>query len=314
MSLLSREQAADFASLQRVVANLGSDLVVVGAMAYRAFFPDSTRHTEDVGVAIAMELDDLARVESALAAGGWTRDANQDQRWRGPSSARMDILPAGPSLRAAGHLTWPRSGMVMSLTGFDYAFEHAVEMEVSPEVRAKVIPPTVLFLLKMVSFLDDPHRRAKDLEDLHGLLRFYERDSERMFSDAVFDAQLSDVEFVPAFLLGADLAALCRLPDRALVDSFDRAGSSQSCCGTKALSNHQRSAFRCVSRRFVRESKIAQEAPKSTSKGSERKGTIYERGERATSRAYRVLPAIRSTAQKASSELGGSQPVHSVRT
>jgi predicted nucleotidyltransferase len=220
MSLLSREQAADFASLQRVVANLGSDLVVVGAMAYRAFFPDSTRHTEDVGVAIAMELDDLARVESALAAGGWTRDANQDQRWRGPSSARMDILPAGPSLRAAGHLTWPRSGMVMSLTGFDYAFEHAVEMEVSPEVRAKVIPPTVLFLLKMVSFLDDPHRRAKDLEDLHGLLRFYERDSERMFSDAVFDAQLSDVEFVPAFLLGADLAALCRLPDRALVDSF----------------------------------------------------------------------------------------------
>ena len=104
MSLLSPEQAADFASLQRVVVNLGSDLVVVGAMAYRAFFPESARHTEDIDVAIAMDLDDLARVESALAAGGWTRDANQDQRWRGPNGARMDVLPAGPELRKAGRL------------------------------------------------------------------------------------------------------------------------------------------------------------------------------------------------------------------
>ena len=220
MSLLSPEQAADFASLQRVVVNLGSDLVVVGAMAYRAFFPESARHTEDIDIAIAMDLDDLARVESALTAGGWTRDANQDQRWRGPNSARMDIMPAGPKLRKAGRLTWPRSGMVMSLAGFDYAFEQAVEIDLALEVRARVIPPTVLFLLKVVSFLDDPQRRAKDLEDIHGLLRFYERDSERVFSDAVFAAQLSDVEFVPAFLLGADLAALCRLPERALVDSF----------------------------------------------------------------------------------------------
>ena len=35
----------------------------------------------------------------------------------------------------------------MSLAGFDYAFEHAVETDVSPEVRTKVVPPMVLFLL-----------------------------------------------------------------------------------------------------------------------------------------------------------------------
>ncbi|MEZ5364231.1 MAG: hypothetical protein R2748_18305 [Bryobacterales bacterium] len=108
----------------------------------------------------------------------------------------------------------------MSLAGFDYAFEHAVEIEVAPGARAKVIPPTVLFLLKVVSFLDDPHRRAKDLEDIHGLLRFYERDRDRMFSDVVFDAQLSDIEFVPAFLLGADSARLCRPEELALIESF----------------------------------------------------------------------------------------------
>lgn len=228
MSLLSREQAADFVSLQRVVLHLDSDLVVVGAMAYRAFFPESARHTEDIDVAIAMDLDDLDRVESAFAAVGWTRDANQEQRWRGPNATRMDILPAGPKLRAAGRLTWPRSGMVMSLACFDHAFEQAVEVEVAPEVRAKVIPPPVLFLLKVVSFLDAPHRRAKDLEDIHGLLRFYERDSDRIFSDAVFDAQLSDVEFVPAFLLGTDSARLCRPKELALIERFLERSSDPS--------------------------------------------------------------------------------------
>ncbi len=220
MSLLSPAQAADLSSLQRVLLPLDSDMVVVGAMAYRAFFSESARHTEDIDVAIATDLDDLDRVESALAAARWTRDTNQEQRWRGPNATRMDILPAGPKLRAAGHLTWPRSGMVMSLAGFDYAFEHAVEIEVAPDVRAKVIPPPVLFLLKVVSFLDDPHRRAKDLEDIHCLLRFYERDGDRMFSDAVFDAELSDVEFAPAFLLGADSARLCRPKELALIERF----------------------------------------------------------------------------------------------
>lgn len=228
MNLLSPEQSADFVSLQRLVVNLDSDLVVVGAMAYRAFFPASARHTEDIDVAIAMDLDDLDRVGSALAAAGWTRDANQEQRWRGPNATRMDILPAGPKLRAAGRLTWPRSGMVMSLAGFDYAFEHAVEIEVAPDVRAKVIPPTVLFLLKVVSFLDDAHRRAKDLEDIHGLLRFYERDSERIFSNAVFDAELSDIEFVPAFLLGTDSAQLCGPREQTLIERFLERSSDPS--------------------------------------------------------------------------------------
>ena len=65
MSLLCPEQAADFASLQRVVVSLGSDLVVVGAISHSPFFPESARHKEDIDIAIAMDLDDLARVESA---------------------------------------------------------------------------------------------------------------------------------------------------------------------------------------------------------------------------------------------------------
>ena len=132
----------------------------------------------------------------------------------------MDILPAGPKLRAAGQLTWPKSGMVMSLAGFDYVFQQAVEIELAPGLHVKAVPPPVLFLLKVVAYLDDPHRRAKDLEDIHGLLKSYERESDRMFSDAVFAAELPDVEFVPAFLLGTDLALFCRGSERAVIERF----------------------------------------------------------------------------------------------
>jgi predicted nucleotidyltransferase len=110
--------------------------------------------------------------------------------------------------------------MVMSLAGFDYVFQQALEIELAQRLRAKAAPPTVLFLLKVVAYLDDPKRRIKDLGDIHGLLKFYERDSDRTFSDAVFAAELPDVEFVSAFLLGMDLALSCRGSERAIVERF----------------------------------------------------------------------------------------------
>jgi len=118
--------------------------------------------------------------------------------------------------------------MVMSLAGFDYVFPQAVEIEMTPGLRVKVVPPPVLFLLKVVAYLDDPHRRAKDLDDIHGLLKSYERESDRTFSDAVFAAGLPDVEFVPAFLLGTDVALVCRPEERAIIERFLNAASNKA--------------------------------------------------------------------------------------
>ncbi len=228
MSLLSAAQAADLTSIQRVTLNLGSNLVLIGATAYRAFLPESARYTEDIDVAIALDLDDLDRLESALNVDGWTREAGSEHRWIGPNRTRMDILPAGPKLRATGKLTWPRSGTAMSLAGFTRAFECAVDLEVVSGLRVSGVPLPVLFLLKVVSYLDDPSRRTKDLDDIHVLLRSYEQSSDRVFSDTVFDAQLPDVEFVPAFLLGLDVARLCQPDERVLIDRFLTKCSDQS--------------------------------------------------------------------------------------
>ena len=132
----------------------------------------------------------------------------------------MDLLPAGPKLREAKQITWPESQFTMSLVGFEHAFTSAQPVEFAPDLMLKVISPTALMLLKIVAFIDDPQRRVKDLDDIRGLLAQYEADGERVFSDVVIDAGLSDFGLVPAFLLGIDLRALCSPEEIGIVNAF----------------------------------------------------------------------------------------------
>ena len=75
-------------------------------------------------------------------------------------------------------------------------------------------------LLKIIAFVDDPYRRAKDLQDIRIVLRLYEQESDRLFSDAVFDADLPDFEFANAFLLGLDMSALATGDEARFVEDF----------------------------------------------------------------------------------------------
>jgi predicted nucleotidyltransferase len=110
--------------------------------------------------------------------------------------------------------------MTMRLAGFGHVFRDSVEVELAAGLRFKVVPPPVLALLKMASYLDDPYGRAKDLIDIRRLLRYYERDTDRVFSDEVFAADLPDVEFASAFLLGLDLGIIATADDTQLIERF----------------------------------------------------------------------------------------------
>ena len=91
----------------------------------------------------------------------------------------------------------------MSLVGFDHVFSRAQPVPFAPDLTLKVISSTTLMLLKIVAYMDDPQRRAKDLEDIRGLLSEYEADSDRVFSEIVIDAYLEDYGLAPAFLMGS---------------------------------------------------------------------------------------------------------------
>jgi predicted nucleotidyltransferase len=78
----------------------------------------------------------------------------------------------------------------------------------------------VVTLLKIVAYMDAPHRRAKDLQDIRLLLRWYLHNSDELFSDAVFDAELPDFGLANAFLLGRDIGRLVSSQDTPVVERF----------------------------------------------------------------------------------------------
>jgi len=220
MPELTAGQIADLRALRDHCVALGADLVIIGAIAYQVHFPGELRHTGDIDFAVALDLNEFAELERRLQADGWIRFANREHRWRSAQGTIMDLLPAGPKLRAAKHLTWPVSQFTISLVGFEHVFTDAQPVKFSPDLTLNVISPTTLMLLKIVAFMDDPQRRVKDLDDLRGLLTKYEADSERLFSDVVIDAGLVDFGLAPAFVLGIDLKVLCTSEEAAIVSAF----------------------------------------------------------------------------------------------
>jgi hypothetical protein len=74
---------------------------------------------------VALDLTEFAELERRLQADGWIRFADREHRWRSAEGMIMDLLPAGPKLRAAKHVTWPFSQFTMSLVGFEHVFTDA---------------------------------------------------------------------------------------------------------------------------------------------------------------------------------------------
>jgi predicted nucleotidyltransferase len=220
MLKLTEDQAADLRTLRDHCRQLNADLVVIGAIAYQIYFPKEYRHTADFDFAVALDLNEFAELDRKLASGGWKHPANQEHQWRSPHGTRLDLIPAGPKLREAGQIDWPTSQLTMCLVGFNHVFTEARPVLFADNLMLKVAPAVVLALLKMVAFLDDPTRRAKDLGDLRGMLQRYEVSSERLFSDDVLNANLEDYSLSPAFLLGADLRALCTDEEVTVVNRF----------------------------------------------------------------------------------------------
>jgi predicted nucleotidyltransferase len=131
-----------------------------------------------------------------------------------------DLLPAGPKLRRAGSIRWPISQFEMSLTGFEHVFAITVNLPLANGAHIRITLPVVTVLLKIIAYTDDPYHRAKDLDDTRVVFSRYEGESERLFSEAVFDAALPDFSEANAFLLGLDLRRLATREDTAYIERF----------------------------------------------------------------------------------------------
>src|ERR1039458_1023546 len=166
MTIFTPAQLEDLREIQAVCQAKGTDIVIIGAMAYRLFIHDVDRETRDIDLAVAINHEDIEPFYGLLSGLGWERVPRHEQRWLTTRGTLMDVLPAGAPLDADGRVEWPQSGLSMSLAGFDHVFLNSVTVSLGPGLQCKVVPPPVLALLKMASYADDPHGRAKDLVDL----------------------------------------------------------------------------------------------------------------------------------------------------
>ena len=113
----------------------------------------------------------------------------------------------------------------MGLIGFEHAFTRALPFSFAEGVQYRVAPPPVIVLLKIIAFMDDPHGRKKDLLDLMELFRRYEAGSDRIFSDEVVAAELEDIDYANAFLLGMDVGTIATEEEVGILSAFLRAQS-----------------------------------------------------------------------------------------
>jgi predicted nucleotidyltransferase len=234
------EQVEAVRQLKRACQEAGVDAVIIGATAYRVWIDDD-RRTQDVDVALAVDIDQFGSLTDRLQAAGWTPDPRREERWVTQGGARIDLLPIGEQAQRTGYLTWPKAEMRMGVVGFEHVFAKAVEKELAPEAVMKVAPLQVLALLKIVAYMDDRHGRSKDLEDLSRLMEQYELEGERRFSDEVFEAG-ADFESAGAFLLGMDVGRLCIGREAKIVGNL-----------IKALQDDNQPAQRRLGRRRVEE-------------------------------------------------------------
>ena len=113
----------------------------------------------------------------------------------------------------------------MSLVGFGHVFTRALPFSFAEGIQYRVAPPPVIALLKVIAFMEDQHSRKKDLLDLTELFRRYEAASNRIFSDEIFAAELEDIEYASAFLLGVDVGTTATDEEVGILSAFLRAQS-----------------------------------------------------------------------------------------
>jgi len=113
----------------------------------------------------------------------------------------------------------------MSLVGFEHVFIRALPFSFAEGVQYRVAPPPVIALLKIIAFMDDQHGRKKDLLDLTELFRRYDAAGDRIFSDEVFAAELEEIDYANAFLLGMDVGTIATDEEAGILSAFLHAQS-----------------------------------------------------------------------------------------
>jgi predicted nucleotidyltransferase len=186
--------------------------VLIGANALALQVDLEWRQTNDLDLVVSVAMEDYPAGLGALP--GWQRRREGEHAWLSSEGVKVDVVPAGPGLLAAGSLTWPESGYRMSLVGLRLAFDHHVRVALDERSSVRVATTPAIVVLKMVAFLDRPDRED-DLTDIGQVLERY----LGPIDDRRWDLPV-DFDDASAYALGTDVGAMVDEREQQLVTTF----------------------------------------------------------------------------------------------
>lgn len=204
---------------------LGIPYLVIGATArdiilHHGYGAAIERGTRDIDFGIQVQnWDQFEQLKEHLLKNGFTPDQTKVHQLvttvPNGESWEIDIIPFGNIAGDGNSITWPpQHDIGMSVTGFNEAFKHALDVKVAnnPNLNIKVASPAGMLLLKLISWLEREHSvRRKDAMDIFYLTRHYSKIpdiADSLYEDDFMDAQNYDEHKASTMKLATDACSI----------------------------------------------------------------------------------------------------------
>jgi len=216
------ERVAVLTNIREVAQEVGIHFIAVGAFARDVIFEHihripAPRLTEDIDIGVEVaSWEEFQRLTSILIERGLFAATGLPHRFTGVASAAIvDIVPYGGISDEMKRISWPPDhDIIMSMLGFEEAYQSALKVRISSEPLLEILVPSIpaLALMKIISWDDAYPKRERDAHDLLFILENYNATGiedklyethDPLLIEEDFDSRLASIR-----VLGRDIARL----------------------------------------------------------------------------------------------------------
>ncbi|RLB86318.1 MAG: hypothetical protein DRH26_17445 [Deltaproteobacteria bacterium] len=218
---VSSEHLKAISAIKKIAEGLGIKFFVVGATArdfvlsclYGVKAPRMTLDI-DFGVEIK-DWESYEKIEASLIRTGQFKQSKEKQRFVFENTI-IDIIPFGDISNDENQISWPPDySVIMSVSGFEEAYQHATTIILNQDPYLEILVPTLpgLAVLKILSWKHSYPERQKDAEDLLFIMNNYEHTDimDRLFNERIeiLESETFDYKMTSIRILGQDMAKIC---------------------------------------------------------------------------------------------------------
>jgi predicted nucleotidyltransferase len=168
----------------------------------------------DFGIKIK-DWKSYSKIEAELIRTGLFKQRKEKHRFLFDNTI-IDIIPFGDISDNENQISWPPEySVIMSVSGFEEAYQHATPIIVNHDPYLEIKVPTIpgLAVLKILSWKHSYPERPKDAEDLLFIMEKYEHTDiiDRLFKEKaeILESEAFDYRMASTRILGQDMSKIC---------------------------------------------------------------------------------------------------------